>query len=584
MSATELEKKATRRKLEALSGLLLAMFCSMISMTVVGSSMPVIVDDLGGTQTQYTWVITMTLLTTAISTPIWGKLSDLLNRKVLMLIALVVFVLASAGAGLSQNADMLIFFRALQGIGGGGLQALSQVLMADILSPRERGKYMGLFAGVMSIGTVGGPLLGGFLTDTISWHWNFYVGVPLGIAAFIVLTKTLKIEQSKPSKVRIDYIGIVLLSVAAGFLLVWISNVETYGWISWETLYMVGIAVVATVAFIIVEVKVSEPLIPMHLFRNRTFTLTVIASISIGVSMFGTAVYLAQYMQVSRGFGPTEAGLMTIPMAAGMLGSSIIIGQLVSRTGKWKRYVIVGGVLMVIGTSLLSTLRFDTSLVLAGVFMFVLGAGTGMTMQNLVLVVQNSANPREIGASTSGVNFFRSVGGTIGVSVMGSVLAASMTNQFTERAADVKKALAEIAATDPAAAKSVGEALSSGGLPPTRDLPEAIASIIEQVSAVSISHAFLVGVPLAVVSLIAIIFIPNASLNRKNTQEQLKAAAAKKQTENAAADSNESEEDAWSAADREHPGWSKAKDTALASTGAVRLPSHSEKKDDDDRN
>ncbi|MGO1236203.1 MAG: MDR family MFS transporter [Microbacterium gubbeenense] len=577
------EKKATRQKLEALSGLLLAMFCSMLSMTVVGSSMPIIVDDLGGTQTQYTWVITMTLLTTAISTPIWGKLADLVNRKVLMLTALVLFVLASAGAGLSQSAEMLIFFRALQGIGGGGLQALSQVLMADILSPRERGKYMGLFAGVMSIGTVGGPLLGGFLTDTISWHWNFYVGVPLGIAAFIVLTKTLKIHQAKPEKVRIDYFGIVLLSVAAGFLLVWISNVQTYGWASWETLYMVGIAVVATVGFIIVEMKVAEPLIPMTLFRNKTFTLAVLASISIGVSMFGTAVYLAQYMQVSRGFGPTEAGLMTIPMALGMMGASVVIGQLVSRTGKWKRYVVTGGVLMVIGTSLLSTLQYDTSLVLAGVFMFVLGAGTGMTMQNLVLVVQNSTNPREIGVASSGVNFFRSVGGTVGVAVMGSVLAASMTNLFDDRKGDIEAAIAQIATTDPAAAQDIGQTLTSGGLPPTRGMPEAIATIIEQVSATSISHAFLVGVPLALLSLIAICFLPNTSLNRKNTQEQLKAAQEKEASSAVvSAAPAEPSDEAWDEAEREHPGYSEAWDVALASTGAVRLPVRSETEDDDD--
>ncbi|MGO1627568.1 MAG: MDR family MFS transporter [Microbacterium sp.] len=574
MSTTE-EKRATRRKLEALSGLLLAMFCSMLSMTVVGSSMPIIVDDLGGTQTQYTWVITMTLLTTAISTPIWGKLADLVNRKVLMLVALVIFVLASAGAGASQTAEMLIFFRALQGIGGGGLQSLSQVLMADILSPRERGRYMGLFAGVMSIGLVGGPLLGGVLTDSVGWHWNFYAGIPLGVAAFIVLTKTLKIRQARPAKIRIDYIGIVLLSVAAGFLLVWISNVQSYGWVSWETLYMVGISVVATTAFIFVEMRVAEPLIPMNLFRNRTFTLAVLASISIGVSMFGTSVYLAQYMQVSRGFGPTEAGLMTIPMAVGMMGSSVVIGQLVSRTGKWKRYVVLGGALMIAGTSLLSTLQYDTPLWLAGVFMFLLGAGTGMTMQNLVLVVQNASDPREIGVASSGVNFFRSVGGTTGVAVMGSVLAASMTQRLEDRAADVRSAMTELG---PQGAE-IADKLSGGSLPPTRDLPEPIAVIIEQVSAVAISHAFLVGVPLAVLSLIAICFLPNRELNQQNTQEQLTTSTADDAVEQTASD-----EDAWSEADREHLGLSEARDVALASTGAIRLPAHSKKnkKDDDD--
>lgn len=518
-TTTVAARMSRRQVLEALSGLLLAMFCSMMSMTVVGTSLPIIVPELGGSQTSYTWVVTMTLLTTAISTPIWGKLADLLNRKVLMLIALVIFVLASAGAGLSQSAEMLILFRALQGIGGGGLQSLSQILMADILSPRERGRYMGLFAGVMAIGTVGGPILGGIITDTIGWRWNFYVGVPLGIAAFIVIMKTLRIDQRREGRVRIDYLGITLLSVAAGFLLVWVSNVSDYGWVSWETLYMVGIGVVATALFVLVERRVAEPLIPLTLFRNRTFTLSVLASISIGLSMFGTAVYLGQYLQISRGFGPTEAGLLTIPMAAGMLGSSTVVGQLVTRTGRWKRYLVIGAISLTIGTALLATLTATTPLWLVGVYMFFVGAGTGMTMQNLVLVVQNSADPAQMGVASSGVNFFRSVGGTTGVAVMGSVLAASMTQQLTDRAAEVSQAIGSLGAKG----QAVAEQLAAGALPTTRDLPDAIAVIIEQVAAVAISHAFLVGVPLALLSLIAIAFLPNASLHRQTTIERLQA-------------------------------------------------------------
>nr|WP_165137824.1 DHA2 family efflux MFS transporter permease subunit [Microbacterium amylolyticum] len=506
-----------RQVLTALSGLLLAMFCSMMSMTVVGTSLPIIVPELGGTQASYTWVVTMTLLTTAISTPIWGKLADLVSRKTLMLTALVLFVLASAGAGMSQSAEMLIFFRALQGIGGGGLQALSQILMADIISPRERGRYMGLFAGVMALGTVGGPILGGVITDTIGWRWNFYVGVPLGIIAFIVIVRTLRISQIPRERVTIDYLGIVLLSAGAGTLLVWISNVSTYGWISWETLVMVGGAAIATVAFILVESRVREPLIPLSLFRDRTFSLAVLASISIGVSMFGTAVYLGQYMQVSRGYGPTEAGLLTIPMAAGMLGASAIIGQLVTRSGKWKSFLVVGAALMIAGTTLLSTLEYDTSLVLVGVYMFLLGSGTGMTMQNLVLVVQNSANPAQIGVASSGVNFFRSVGGTAGVAIMGSVLAASMTQQITDRMAEIARAVSTLGAEGAV----IAEQLQSGALPTTRDMPQTIAVIIEQVSAQAISHAFLVGVPLAVLSLVAICFLPNAPLATRTTIERL---------------------------------------------------------------
>lgn len=517
-TATTTARMSHRQVLQALSGLMLAMFCSMVSTTVVGTSLPIIVPELGGSQTSYTWVVTMTLLTTAISTPIWGKLADLVNRKNLMILALTIFILASAGAGLSQNTEMLIMFRGFQGLGGGGLAALSQVLMADILSPRERGKYMGLFAGVMAVATVGGPLLGGVLTDSVGWRWNFYVGVPLGIIAIVVLIRTLRIEQIKAAKVRIDYLGIVLLSVASGFLLVWVSNVATYGWISWETLYMVGIAVIAAVLFVVVELKVAEPLIPLTLFRNRTFTLSVLASISIGVAMFGTSVYLAQYMQISRGYGPTEAGLLTIPMAAGMLIASTVIGQLVTRTGKWKRYLVTGAILMVAGTSLLSTLHYDTSLWLVGLYMFLLGAGTGMTMQNLVLVVQNTTSPREVGVASSGVNFFRTVGGTTGVAVMGSVLAASMTQQLSDRAAEVGAAIAALGEKG----KAIAEQLASGSLPTTRDMPESVRVIIEDVSAQAISHAFLIGVPLAVLSLIAIAFLPNVPLLRQNNVERVR--------------------------------------------------------------
>ncbi|MDI6943920.1 MDR family MFS transporter [Microbacterium barkeri] len=512
-------RMSRRQVLEALSGLLLAMFCSMVSTTVVGTSLPIIVPALGGTQESYTWVVTITLLTTAISTPIWGKLADLVNRKTLMLIALAVFVLASAGAGMSTSAEMLIAFRALQGLGGGGLAALSQVLMADIISPRERGKYMGLFAGVMAVATVGGPLLGGVMTDTIGWRWNFYVGVPLGIIAFAVLLRTLRIEQVRAAKVRIDYLGIVLLSVSAGVLLVWITNVSDYGWISWETAWMVGIALIAAVAFVLVELRVAEPLIPLTLFRNRTFTLAVLASISIGVAMFGTSVYLGQYMQISRGYGPTEAGLLTIPMAAGMLVASAVVGQLVTRFGRWKSYLVVGAVLMIAGTGLLSTLAYDTSLWLVGTYMFLLGAGTGMTMQNLVLVVQNTSKPQEIGVASSGVNFFRTVGGTAGVAVMGSVLAASMTQQLTDRAQEIGAAVMSLGEQG----QAILAQLQSGALPVTRDMPEAIAVIIEDASAQAISHAFLIGVPLAILSLVAIAFLPNKPLTRQNNIERMRA-------------------------------------------------------------
>ncbi|MCV0334622.1 MULTISPECIES: MDR family MFS transporter [unclassified Microbacterium] len=518
-------KMTHRQVLEALTGLLLGMFVSMIATTVVSTSMPVIVHDLGGDQAAYTWVITATLLTTAISTPIWGKLADLFNRKLLIQIAIIVFVGATAAAGFAQDTNTLIAFRAIQGIGGGGLAALSQVIMADIISPRERGRYMGLFGAVMAVATVGGPLLGGWITDVANWRWNFFVALPFAVAALIILQKTLHISTERTRKVSIDYVGIVLLSAAVSLILIWITNAgSTFDWWSTETVLMVGGAIVSAIAFIIVELKVREPLIPLTLFRGRTFTLSVLASISIGVAMFGTSVYLAQYMQLSRGATPTEAGLMTLPMMAGLLISSMVIGQLVTRFGKWKGYLILGSVLLIAGSVMLSTLHYDTNFVLVSIYMFVMGAGVGMTMQNLVLIVQNVAKPSEMGVASSGVTFFRSLGGTIGVSVMGAVLANSLTGLFSDGKERIGAAIAQLG--DKGA--EVAAQLSSGTLPEVRLLPEPVRSIIEDFYAQAISHAFLIGIPLAVISLIAILFLPNRPLTTMTTTERAQADAAKK--------------------------------------------------------
>jgi EmrB/QacA subfamily drug resistance transporter len=517
-------KMTHRQVLEALTGLLLGMFVSMIATTVVSTSMPVIVHDLGGDQAAYTWVITATLLTTAISTPIWGKLADLFNRKLLIQIAIVIFVGATAAAGFAQDTNTLIAFRAIQGIGGGGLAALSQVIMADIISPRERGRYMGLFGAVMAVATVGGPLLGGWITDVANWRWNFFVALPFAVAALIILQKTLHISTERTRKVSIDYVGIVLLSAAVSLILIWITNAgSTFDWWSTETVLMVGGAIVSAVAFIIVELKVREPLIPLTLFRGRTFTLSVLASISIGVAMFGTSVYLAQYMQLSRGATPTEAGLMTLPMMAGLLISSMVIGQLVTRFGKWKGYLILGSVLLIAGSVMLSTLHYDTNFVLVSIYMFVMGAGVGMTMQNLVLIVQNVAKPTEMGVASSGVTFFRSLGGTVGVSVMGAVLANSLTGLFADGKERLGTAIAKLG--DKGA--EVAAQLSSGTLPEVRLLPEPVRSIVEDFYAQAISHAFLIGIPLAVISLIAILFLPNRPLTTMTTTERAQADAAK---------------------------------------------------------
>lgn len=521
--ATAPPQMSKRAVLEALSGLLLGMFVSILAATVVSTSLPVIIHDIGGDQAAFTWVVTATLLTTAISTPIWGKLADLFNRKVLIQLALIIFVLATAAAGFSQDPGTLIAFRAVQGIGAGGLAALSQIIMADIISPRERGRYMGLFGAVMALGTIGGPLLGGFITEGIGWRWNFYVAIPFAIAALIILQLTLHIAPRAKKKARIDYVGIVLLSSAVSLVLVWITNAgKSYDWWSIETVLMAGGALVAAVLFVIVEMRSREPLVPLSMFRNRTFTLSVIASIATGVAMFGTSVFLSQYMQMARGATPAEAGLLTLPMIAGLLLSSIIVGQLISRFGTWKIYLIIGSVLLIAGSSLLSTLHYDTNFVLVSLYMFLLGAGVGMTMQNLVLIVQNTAKPEEMGVASSGVAFFRSLGGTIGVSVMGAALATSVTDLFASNKDALTTAI--MALGDKGAA--VAAQLQSGTLPQVSTMPDSVRVIVEDIYAQGIAHSFLIAVPLAVISLVAISFLPNKPLTRMTTSERIAAGEA----------------------------------------------------------
>ena len=509
------QTRSAREVFTAISGLVVGMFVAVLSGTVVSTSMPVIIADLGGTQAQYTWVITASLLATAVSTPIWGKLADLMNRKVLVQIALILFTVGTVIAGFSTDTNMLIAVRVLQGIGVGGLMSLVMIAVALIISPRERGKYMGVVGGIMALGTIGGPLLGGFLTDAWGWRSNFFVGVPFAIIALILLQFTLHLPKPAKAKVSIDYFGIVLLAVGVSTLLIWVSMGGTqFEWDSATSIALIVGAGVALAAFIAVEFFVKEPIVPMSLFRNRTFTLSVIASIAIGVSMFATSVFLAQYFQLARGATPTESGLMTIPMIIGQMGASIIIGQLVSRFGKWKAWMVLGSVLAVIGVSLMSTLRYDTPFSLVAVYMFVLGAGLGMVMQNLTLIVQNDTPPTQLGAASSNVNFFRTIAGTIGVTIMGSILSTSVGTYIAD----------DLKGFTPTTQEEVDALthLASGDVPKMNELPDTIRTIVESAYGLGIADAFMIAIPLAVLGVIAIAFIKNKPLSTKTAAEELR--------------------------------------------------------------
>ena len=507
-----------RQIMEALSGLLLGMFCAILSSTIVTNALPEIVSDLGGGQSAYTWVVTASLLTMTASTPLWGKLADLTSKKVLVQSALVVFVIGSVVAGLAQNSAMLITARAIQGLGGGGLSALAQIIMAAMISPRERGRYSGYLGATFAVATVGGPLLGGVITDTswLGWRWCLYVGVPFAIIALIVLQKTLNLPVVK-RKVKVDWAGAFFVTAAVCMLLVWVTFADDkYSWMSWQTGVMVGGAIALTLVFLLVESKASEPIIPLRLFRNRTITLASLASLFVGIAMFAGTVYFSQYFQLARDKSPTMSGVMTIPMIGGLFISSTVSGIIITRTGRWKGWLLSGGVLLTAGLGLLSTMRYDTPYWHIGVFMALMGLGVGMMMQNLVLCTQNQVAPGDLGAASSVVTFFRSLGGAVGVSVLGSV----MSSRISHYASDTIGTLSP--QEQAAAAKSSG----SGTIPDMDLLPPGIRTWLESAYGHGIADIFLYVAPVALLAFLVTLFIKEVPLRTSGALAQAAEAAA----------------------------------------------------------
>jgi EmrB/QacA subfamily drug resistance transporter len=509
-TVTTAKPMSHRQVLETLSGLLMGLFVAVLASTVVSTSLPKIISDLKGDQTAYTWVVTSTLLATTVSTPIWGKLADLFDRKLLVQLSLVVFTLGSALAGLSQDTGTLISFRVLQGLGAGGLISLVQVLISDIISPRERGRYVGVLGAVIAVGTAGGPLLGGVLTDSVGWRWNFYVAVPFAIVALLLIQRTLKLPKRPKRRVSIDYAGAILIAAGVSLLLIWVSLAgNQFEWNSVTSWSMAVGAVLLLVAAVIVEIKVKEPIIPMNLFKNRSFTLVVAASLTVGVALFSSSVFLSQYWQLSRGANPTQSGLLSLPQVIGSLVASTLIGVLISRTGKWKRFMVIGASLLTVGLALMSTVRYDTPIVYVSIFLALMGLGLGMVMQNLVLVVQNSVDVRQIGAASSAVAFFRSLGGTLGVSVLGAVLASRVSSIIAEGITSVDAPASEL------------KALATGTIPDVSSLSTPVRILVEGAYGQGVGEIFLIAAPLALLTLIAIVFLPKAELGTKTGIEQL---------------------------------------------------------------
>ncbi|MET0132728.1 MAG: MDR family MFS transporter [Kibdelosporangium sp.] len=429
---TTTEPLTKRKQYTVFAGLMIGILLAMLDNMIVGTAMPTIVGDLGGLD-HFAWVVTAYTLASAVSTPIWGKLSDLYGRKGMFMASIVVFLAGSALAGTSGSMTELIAYRGLQGLGAGGLMVGAMAIMAELVPPRERGRIQGMFAAVMPIAMVGGPLLGGFITDHLDWRWAFYVNLPLGAVALLVVSATLTMpKRAKDKVISIDYWGAALLTVGISGLVLFATWGGTqYPWGSWQILGLAVVAVISLSAFVWVENRVAEPILPLRLFKIRNFTLASVLAFMSGFAMFGAISFLPQYQQIVQGASATNSGLLLLPMMAGSLVISILLGQVTSRTGHYRSFPVVGMGVMGIGMLLLTQLGLTTSSFTSSLYILVVGAGLGALMGTTNLIAQNSVTLADLGVATSTATFARSIGGSLGVAVLGTIFSSRITDSMT---------------------------------------------------------------------------------------------------------------------------------------------------------
>jgi EmrB/QacA subfamily drug resistance transporter len=491
---TDVEAAAAAKKhiLLVFAGLMVTMLLASLDQMIFSTALPTIVGELNGVN-HMLWVTTAYILASTITLPVYGKLGDLIGRKGLFITAISIFIVGSIIGGLAHDMNWLIAGRAVQGLGGGGLLILAQAIIADVVPARERGKYMGIMGGVFAISSVAGPLLGGWFTDSIGWRWAFWMNIPLGILAIASAAFFLRLPKNTNRNPKIDVTGIFLLAIASSCLVLmttWGGN--TYDWDSPVIIGLIIGAILAGVAFVLVERRAAEPIMPLHLFKDRNFNLTTIVGLILGVAMFGALAYLPTYLQMVTGLNATQAGLLMIPLMAALLIASVVSGQIVSRTGRYKWLPMTGLVLVAIALFLLSTMTPTLSTVIVCGYLAIMGLGLGMSMQILILVVQNSFPVSQVGTATASNNYFRQIGASLGSAIVGSLFVAKLTQLLTERM--------------PAGAASAG---GENSLTPAvvRDLPAGIRDVIVGAYNDALTPVFLYMVPLVIVGFVLLVFV-----------------------------------------------------------------------------
>lgn len=500
-------KERRKEVMSVLWGVMLAMFVAMMSVTIVGTSLPTMMAALHGTETHYTWVVTSMMLSSTVMTPIAGRLADLYDKKKLLLAGIAIFTAGSLLAGAATSPLLLILFRTLQGIGMGMQMSLSQTVIASITSPRDRGRYNGYLGAVMAVSTVSGPLVGGFIVATpwLGWRWSLWISVPFSLLALVILARFLKVPGSVVEKPVIDFAGAITITVGVSLLLIWLSlGGKSIEWDSTAGIVLPILAFIFLTLFVIAERRAVEPIVPPFLLKNRTTVLAIVASIAVGVGMTAPPVFLGQYFQIGRGLNPAIAGLAMTPLMIGSFIFSTIVGQWVSRAARWKPFVIGGMLVMTAGMVMMSFADADSSYWFVWVAIFAIGAGQGASMQNLVLAVQNTVRLRDIGASTATVTFFRSLGGAIGVQAAGIAFSWDINQRLAQEF------------------KAAGMSMpaSHDGSMNFDALPEAARSIVQTAYGDSIGIIFLTMAVGAIIGLVAVIFMRGSRLRETIDAEQ----------------------------------------------------------------